>query len=175
MPLISRPLTLESIIIYFPMQQVTPKNIKCARILKSEADIGFNTQLSRMSYVSYESVLNLATMRSLEHRRVEHSLILFYKSFKQNGPTYISNFFKLRNTPYALRGSGHNVVQDVYNSRYLHNSYKYLISHIWNQLPLSAKSSTSLSEFRNQIHQSDLLGCQCLMHAFSSSSVSISI
>ena len=33
----------------------------------------------------------------------------------QNGPTYISNFFKLRNTPYALRGSGHNVVQDVYN------------------------------------------------------------
>ena len=74
-------------------------------------------------YVSYETVLNLATMRSLEHRRVEQSLIIFYKSFKQNGPTYISNFFKLRNTPYGLRGSGHNVVQDVYNSRYLHNSY----------------------------------------------------
>lgn len=63
--------------------------------------------------VRYETVLNLATMRSLEHRRVEQSLIIFYTCFKQNGPTYISNFFKLRNTPYALRGSGHNVVQDV--------------------------------------------------------------
>jgi hypothetical protein len=70
---------------------------------------------------------------------------------------YFYFFLKLRNTPYALRGSGHNVVQDVYNSRYLHNSYKYIISHIWNQLSRSAKSSTSLSEFRNQIHQSDLL------------------
>ena len=100
-------------------------------------------------------------MRSLEHRRVGQSLIIFYVRFKQNGPSYISNFFKLRNSPYALRGSGLNVVQDVYNSCYLDNSYKHIISHIWNQLPLSAKSSTSLSEFRNQINQTDLLGCQC--------------
>ncbi len=69
--------------------------------------------------VSYESVSNLATMRSLGHRRVEQSLIIFYKSFKQNGPIYISNFFKLRNTRYALRGSGHNVVQDMYFSNSL--------------------------------------------------------
>ena len=62
--------------------------------------------------VRYETVLNLANMRSLEHRRVEQSLITFYECFKQNGPTYISNFFKLRNTPYDLRGSGLNVVQD---------------------------------------------------------------
>jgi hypothetical protein len=32
---------------------------------------------------------------------------------------YISNFLKLRTTPYALWGSGHNVVQDAYNSCYL--------------------------------------------------------
>ena len=81
--------------------------------------------------VSYESVLNLASMRSLEHRRLEQSLIVFFKSFKQQGPIYISNFFKPRITPYALRGNGHNVVQDSYNSCYLHNSFSYTISRIW--------------------------------------------
>ena len=111
--------------------------------------------------VSYESVLNLASMRSLEHRRLEQLLLIFFKSFKQNGLTYISNFFKPCITPYALRGSGHNVVQDSYNSRYLRNSYMYTISRIWNQLALAAKSTTSLSEFRNYINLSDLHGCQC--------------
>jgi hypothetical protein len=61
-------------------------------------------------------------------------------------PIYISNFFKLRNTPYALRGSGHNVVQDVYNSRYLHNSYTR-----WSRVRILA-NQRSESVVRIEIH-----------------------
>ena len=112
--------------------------------------------------VSYESVLSLTSMCSLEHRRHEQSLVVFYKSFKQQGPTdIISNFFKPRITPYNLRGQGHNVTQESYNSSYLHNSFSYTISRIWNQLPLSIKSSTSFSQLRNLIKVHDLVGCQC--------------
>ena len=143
----------------------SPLLIGISKTLKNKLEnanyYSLRTMMNLGRNVRYETVLNLATMRSLEHRRVEQPLIIFYACFKQFVATYISNFFKLPNTPHALRGSGHNVVQDVYNSCYLHNSYEYIISHIWNQLPLSAKSSTSLSEFRNQINQSDLLGCQC--------------
>ena len=55
--------------------------------------------------------------------------------FKENGPGYVANLFKPRVTPYNLRSNGLNVVQTSYNSRFLHGSYAYMISHIWNQLP----------------------------------------
>ena len=39
---------------------------------------GLRTLMKLGRNVSYETVLNLATMRSLEHSRVEQSLIIFY-------------------------------------------------------------------------------------------------
>ena len=123
---------------------------------------GLRTLLMNLgNSVSYESVLNLTSMRSLEHRRLEQSLIIFFRSFKQQGPIDISNFFKTRVTPYTLRGFGHNVAQESYNTSYLHNSHTHTISRIWNQLPTLTKSSTTLSQFRKLVRLSNLTGCQC--------------
>ena len=36
---------------------------------------------------------------------------------------------------YNLRGSGLNVEQPSYNSLVMHNSFLYMIAHMWNQLP----------------------------------------
>ena len=66
-------------------------------------------------------------MNTSEHRRLEQSLIIFFKCFKENGPGYVANLFKRRLTPYNLRGSGLNVVQISYNSRFCHGSYTYLV------------------------------------------------
>ena len=33
---------------------------------------------------NYELMLTMADMRSLEHRRIEQSLIIFFKCFKEN-------------------------------------------------------------------------------------------
>ena len=63
---------------------------------------GLRTLMNLRNSVSYESVLNLTSMCSLEHRWLEQSLIIFFRSFKQQGPIYISNFFETRLTPYTL-------------------------------------------------------------------------
>ena len=65
--------------------------------------------------VYYESILRMVDMNTLEHRRIKQSLIIFFKSFKENGPGYVANLFKPRVTLYNLRSSGLNVVQTSYN------------------------------------------------------------
>ena len=85
----------------------------------------------------------------------------FFKCFKENGPGYVANLFKSRVTPYNLRSNGLNVVQTSYNSRFLHGSYAYMISHIWNQLPSAVKNAPNASSFRRLLTKLNFNGCQC--------------
>ncbi len=71
-------------------------------------------------------------------------------------------FLKPRLTTYNLRGRGSNVVQPPYNSLVMHKSFLYLIAHLWNQLPASAKSSTTLAHFRARLNGMKFAGCQCM-------------
>ena len=54
----------------------------------------------------YESLLKIANINFLEHRRIEQSSTIFFKCFKEDGPRYIGNLLKPRITPYNLRNSG---------------------------------------------------------------------
>ena len=105
------------------------------------------------------SLLKLLGMRTLEHRRIEQSLIIFFKCFKENGPRYITNLFKPWVTPYNLRSSGLNVEQRPYNSRFFHGSYSCIISRIWNQLPPAAKNAANVPAFH--LNTINFGGCQC--------------
>ena len=100
-------------------------------------------------------------MNTLEHRRIEQSLMIFFKCFKENGQGYVANLFKPRVTPYNLRSNGLNVVQTSYNSRFLHGSYAYMMSHIWNQLPSAVKNAPNASSFRRLLTKLNFKGCQC--------------
>ena len=122
-------------------------------ISQSEMNMGKSTD--------YESILRMADMNTLEHRRIEQSLMIFFKCFKENGPGYVANLFKPRVTPYNLRSNGLNVVQTSYNSRFLHGSYAYTISHIWNQLPSAVKNAPNASSFRRLLTKLNFIGCQC--------------
>ena len=99
------------------LEYCSPLLIGISKTLKNKLEnanyYGLRTMMNLGRNVRYETVLNLATILSLEHRRIVQSLIIFYACFKQNGLTYISNFFKPCNNPNALRGSGYNMVQDV--------------------------------------------------------------
>ena len=122
----------------------------------------FNVYLMNMGKsTDYESILRMADMNTLEHRRIEQSLMIFFKCFKENGPGYVANLFKPRVTPYNLRSNGLNVVQTSYNSRFLHGSYAYMISHIWNQLPSAVKNAPNASSFRRLLTKLNFIGCQC--------------
>jgi len=61
--------------------------------------------------LSPESVLRMLDMNKLEHQRIEQSLIIFFKCFKENGPCYRANLLKPRVTSYNLRSRGLNVEQ----------------------------------------------------------------
>ena len=93
---------------------------------------GLRTVMNKGKSIDYESILRMVDMNTSEHRRIEQSLILYFKCFKENGPGYVANLFKPRVTPYNVRSSGLNVVQTSHDSRFLHCSYAYMISRIWN-------------------------------------------
>ena len=99
--------------------------------------------LNLSNSASYDLCLAMAAMDTLEQRRIVQSLILCFKCFRLDGPNYISQFFTPRLTNYNLRGRGSNVVQPPSNSLVMHNSFLYIIAHLWNQLPAYAKSSTT--------------------------------
>ena len=83
----------------------------------------------RTNHYAIKTLLNLAmaAMDTLEQRRTLQSLSVFFKCFKLDGPSYISQFFTPRLTKYNLRDSGLKVVQPPHNSLLMHNSYLYMI------------------------------------------------
>ena len=64
------------------------------------------------------TVLKMASVRSLKQRRFEQSLIMFFKCSRLQGPTYISDFFRIRTSRYNLRNTGLNLEQARYNTFY---------------------------------------------------------
>ena len=91
------------------------------------------------------------------------SLILSFKCFKVDGPNYISQFFTPRLTEYNLQDSGLNVVQPPYNSLVMHNSYLYMIAHMWNQLPTVTKPSSTLAQFCACLNNVNFAGCHSMI------------
>ena len=122
---------------------------------------GLRTIMNLGRSINYESTLKTADMNTLEHRRIEQSLIIFYKCYKENGPSYLADLFEPRITPYNLRNTGLNVTQNSYNSKFRHNSYSFVISRIWNKLPPSVKIAPNLSSFRRKLKTLIFTGCQC--------------
>ena len=85
------------------------------------------------------SVLRMADVNTLEHRRIEQSLIIFFKCFKENGSCYIANIFKPRVTSYNFRSRGLNAEQNSYNRRFFHGSYKFFFFSYLEPAALSCK------------------------------------
>ena len=122
---------------------------------------GLRTIMNLGRNINYESILRTADMNTLEHTRIEQALIIFYKCYKENGPSYLADLFEPRITPYNLRNTGLNVTQNSYNSKFRHNSYSFVISRIWNKLPPYVKTTPNLLSFRRKLKTLIFTGCQC--------------
>ena len=131
------------------LEYCCPLLLGIPKVLKNNIErtnhYAINTLLNLGNSATYDFRLAMADMDKLEQRHTLQSLILFFKCFKLDGPNYISKFFTPRLTKYNLRDSGLNVVQPPYNSLVMHNSFLYMIAHIWNQLPTAIKSLTTLA------------------------------
>ena len=56
--------------------------------------------------LSYQELLNICKLDTLECRKMQQSLILLFECIRNIGPKYISDFFSIRETSYNLRGNG---------------------------------------------------------------------
>ena len=76
---------------------------------------GLRTIMNMGKSTDYESILRMADMNTWEHRRIEQSLMIFFKCFKENAWSRLcSQFIQTRVTPYNLRSNGLNVVQQTF-------------------------------------------------------------
>ena len=79
------------------------------------------TSLMNMSKLSsYSDLLTHVDLKTLEHRRYSHALILFHKCMYNMRPINIKEMFIFRNNEYDLRGF----------NKLLHKSYLYITSRL---------------------------------------------
>ena len=84
--------------------------------------------------ISYQELLGIVNMKTLEHRRICSSLLLLYKSLFCEGPRYIRDFFSFKDSTYNLRGSGVNLSMPRFNLNWMKNSFTYQVAKFWNSL-----------------------------------------
>ena len=133
--------------------------------LESANKFALKTLLNLGNNLDYDSILSLSDMQSLEHRRYHSSLILLNNCMNSNGLRYIKNFFQFRYTKYNLRSRSINLELSGYNNKLFHNSFTYIISRLWNKLPVHIKTSSTFSNLTRKLKAFDFskLGpsCQC--------------
>ena len=111
----------------------------------------------------YGDLLKIVNIKSLEHRRYTQALVLLYKSLFNTGPNYIKELFSLRSSNYNLRGFC-KLNQPSFKSKYLHNSYCYITSRLWNNLPDNIRGASSLRIFKSLLNNVNLTAeanCRC--------------
>ena len=73
--------------------------------------------------LSYQELLNICKLDTLECRKKQQSLILLFKCIRNIGPKYIRDFFSIRETSYNLKGNGVNLCFPKFNLNFMKNSF----------------------------------------------------
>ena len=85
--------------------------------------------------LSYQELLNICKLNTLECRKKQQSLILLFKCIRNIGPKYIRDFFSIRETSCNLWGNGVNLCVPKFNLNFMRNSFTYKCAQLWNKLP----------------------------------------
>lgn len=101
--------------------------------------------------VSYDTLLRLADIKSLEQRREFQSLVLLYKCLYNQGAPYISEFFNFKNVPYNLRGLSTRLELPYFNMEWMHRSFAFLACKLWNALPPTIRESKDIKSFKRSL------------------------
>ena len=103
--------------------------------------------------VSYDILLKMADIKSLEKRRHFQSLVMLYRCLYDKGAPYINEFFTFKDVPYNLRGLSTrlNVPPPPFNLEYMHRSFSFLASRLWNALPPIVRESQDIASFMRSL------------------------
>ena len=97
-------------------------------------------------------VLKIVDIKSLEQRRQFQSLVTLYKCLYSHGAPYISKFFNLKNVKYNLRGLSTRWELPPFNLEYMHRSFTFLVSKLWNALPPTVRESKDTVSFKRALN-----------------------
>ena len=97
--------------------------------------------------LSYQELLNICKLETLECRKKQQSLMLLFKCIRNIGPKYIRDFFSIREMSYNLRGNGDNLCVPKFNLNFRRNSFTYRCTQLWDKLPEDVKLANNVNIF----------------------------
>ena len=106
--------------------------------------------------LSYQELLNICKLDTLECRKKRQYLILLFKCIRNIGPRYIRDFFSIRETSYNLRGNGVNLCVPKFNLNFMRNSFTYKCAQLWKKLPEDVKLADSVNIFKSKLRSTQL-------------------
>jgi len=109
--------------------------------------------IMRANYDTSSSVLlEELCWDTLSVRRKKQKVTLMFKSIHELAPQYLQDLFTLRHTNYNLRNSDIKLALPKPRTNYLKRSFSYSGAKLWNDLPQSIRSISSLGQFKREIN-----------------------
>ena len=109
---------------------------------------------------SYESLLKRAGVNNLSLQRLKLLAIEVFKCYNKLNPMYLCDLFTPQINNYSLRGTN-KLVQHPYKTvTYGRNSFKFLGSHIWNNLPSDLRCM-DYNTFKSSLKAWQGCSCAC--------------
>jgi hypothetical protein len=110
---------------------------------------------------SYDDLLKIGNKMSLYNFRMFNFAAELYK-IKQGKSVEMMKVFDIpKQTPYNLRQNDQNVVPLVKTTNYGIKSFRYLSSHIWNQIPDDIKQAKDVKSFKLLMQNWSGFKCKC--------------
>ena len=107
----------------------------------------------KAKYDTSSSILrNRLSWDTLAIRRKKQKAVLMYKCLNGLVPNYLQNLFTHRCTSYNLRNQEYKITLPKPRTDFLKRSFSYSGAKLWNDLPLSIRSSSSLAKFKREIN-----------------------
>ena len=100
--------------------------------------------------LSYQELLNICKLDTLECSKKKQSLVLLFKCIRNIGPKYIRDFFSIRETSYNLRGNGVNLRVLKFNLNFMRNSFTYKCAQLWNKRSEDVKLADNVNIFKSK-------------------------
>ena len=83
-----------------------------------------------------------------KYKRYINILLLL---FIIKGTPYINEFFNFKDVPYNLRGLSTRLDLPPFNLEFMHRSFTFLASKLWNALPPKVRESQDIASFKRSL------------------------
>ena len=113
---------------------------------------------ARLHFTNYRSRLLILSLDPLELRRIRFDLCMAYKIIYGLVDLNVSDFFIFKESQHATRGHPFTLRhEDIYKTRNCRKSFfSVRVVEIWNALPDSVVSATSIGSFKSRLEKIDL-------------------